>query len=118
MKRFRFHSQPDHYLNRHVKSIVNPRMVYTMIGCHEVARIKWKAADSHGNPITRNFRQRTPQQDVIHINHYAVRSLEEFREKQMRGRASGTQTSVPMEYFNHYDLNDIEEPAPDISQNK
>lgn len=117
MKRFRFHSQPDHYLNRHVKSIVNPRMVYTMIGCHEVARIKGKAADSHGNPITRNFRQRTPQQDVIRINHYAVRSLEEFREKQMRGRASGTQTSVPMEYFNQYDLNDIEEPAPDISKN-
>lgn len=50
MKRFRFHSQPDHYLNRHVKSIVNPRMVYTMIGCHEVARIKGKAADSHGTP--------------------------------------------------------------------
>lgn len=51
---------------------LNPRMVYTMIGCHEVARIKGKAADSHGNPITRNFRQRTPQQDIIRINHYAV----------------------------------------------
>lgn len=109
MKRFRRHSQPEHRLNRHVKSIVNPRMVYTMIGCHEVARIKSRAADSHGNAITRNFKDRTPQQDVIRINHYAVRSLEEFREKQMRGRASGTQTSVPMEYFNQYDLNDIED---------
>lgn len=29
MKRFRFHSLPDHYLNRHVKSIVNPRRVFT-----------------------------------------------------------------------------------------
>lgn len=109
MKRFRFHSLPDHYLNRHVKSIVNPRRVFTMIGCHEVARINGKAADSHGNPITCNFRERTPQQDVIRINHYAVRSLEEFREKQLRGRASGTKTSVPMDYFNEYDLNDIED---------
>ena len=109
MKRFRFHSLPDHYLNRHVKSIVNPRRVFTMIGCHEVARINGKAADSHGNPIKNNFRERTPQQDVIRINHYAVRSLEEFREKQLRGRASGTKTSVPMDYFNQYDLNDIEE---------
>lgn len=109
MQRFRFHSKPDHYLNRHVKSIVNPRKVYTMIGCHEVARITGKAADSHGNPITRNFKERTPQQDVIRINHYAVRSFEEFREKQLRGRASGTQTSVPMDYFTKYDLNDIED---------
>ena len=109
MKRFRFHSLPDHYLNRHVKSIVNPRRVFTMIGCHEVARINGKAADSHGNIIKNNFRERTPQQDVIRINHYAVRSLEEFREKQLRGRASGTKTSVPMDYFNQYDLNDIEE---------
>ena len=112
MRRFRFHSCPDHPLNRHVKSIVNPRRVYTMIGCHEVARITGQTADSHGNAITRNFKQRTPQQDVIRINHYAVRSLEEFREKQLRGRASGTQRSVPMDYFTRYDLNDIEDDGP------
>lgn len=109
MTRFRRHSLPAHPLNRHVKSIVNPRRVFTMTGCHEAARINGIAADSHGDPVRHNFREREPQQDVIRINHYAVRSREEFIEKQMRGRASGTQRTVPMDYFDRYDLNDIEE---------
>ncbi len=109
MERFRHHSLPSHKLNRHVKSIVNPRRVFTMTGCHEAARIDGVAADSHGDPITRNFREREPQQDVIRINHYAVRSKEEFIEKQNRGRASGSQRTISMDYFNRYDLNDIAE---------
>jgi len=112
MERFRFHSAPNHLLNRHVKSIVDPRRVFTMIGCHEAAKISGWIADSHGCPVKKNFRDREPQQDVIRINHYAVRSYEEFIEKQARGRASGTQKTVKPEYFDRYDLNDIEEAAP------
>lgn len=109
MERFRYHSIPDNYLNRHVKSIVNPRRVFNMIGCHEVARISGDTVDSHGNPVRKHFRDREPQQDVIRINHYAVRSYEEFIEKQARGRASGTQKTVSPGYFDRYDLNDIME---------
>ena len=109
MERFKYHSLPDHVLNRHVKSIVNPRRVFSMIGCHEVARISGYAADSHGNLIKQNFRERKPQQDIIRINHYAVRSYEEFVEKQSRGRAAGKTRFLTMEYFNRYDLNDIKE---------
>ena len=109
MQRFRHHSLPGHRLNRHVKSIVDPRRVFVMTGCHEAARIDGIAADSHGDPITRKFREREPQQDVIRVNHYAVRSKEEFIEKQNRGRASGTQRTIPMDYFYNYDLNDIAE---------
>ena len=109
MERFKHHSRPEHYLNRHVKSIVNPRRVFTMIGCHEVARISGHAADSHGNFIKKNWREREPQQDVIRINHYAVRSYEEFIEKQHRGRAAGRTRIVKPEYFTRFDLNDIEE---------
>ncbi|MCM1450254.1 MAG: glycosyltransferase family 92 protein [Clostridiales bacterium] len=107
MERFTRHSLPDHPLNRHVKSIVNPRRVFNMIGCHEAARINGKAVDSHGDIITKNFKDRTPQQDVIRINHYAVRSREEFAEKQNRGRASGTKRSIEWDYFNTYDLNNL-----------
>lgn len=107
MERFTRHSVFDHPLNRHVKSIVNPRKVFTMTGCHEATRITGKAVDSHGTPITHNFKERTPQHDVIRINHYAVKSRQEFIEKQGRGRASGTQRTVPDEYFERYDLNDI-----------
>lgn len=106
-ERFHRHSLPGHILNRHVKSIVNPRRVYGMIGCHEAARIDGHAVDSHGDPVRRSFRRREPQQDVIRVNHYAVRSFEEFVEKQSRGRASGRARTVEREYFDRFDLNDL-----------
>lgn len=106
MERFKRHSLPGHILNRHVKSIVNPRRVFSMIGCHEVARISGKAFDSHGSPINRNFHDREPQQDVIRINHYAVKSYEEFLSKRARGRAR-CKDKRGLEYFSQYDLNDM-----------
>ena len=109
MERFKCHSLPEHPLNRHVKSIVNPRRVFSVIGCHEVARISGSAVDSHGHPIKRNFRDREPQQDVIRINHYAVKSYEEFKTKQSRGRARGKNKFRGDAYFTMYDLNDIKE---------
>ena len=108
MERFKRHSLPDNILNRHVKSIVNPRRVFNMIGCHEAARISGRAADSHGNPIKKYFRDRVPQHDIIRINHYAVKSYEEFMGKRARGRARTTSFRND-EYFTQYDLNDIEE---------
>ena len=108
MERFRRHSPLCHRLNTHVKSIVDPRRVFTMTGCHEAARISGRAADSHGVPLKKGFRDREPQQDVIHINHYAVKSYEEFLSKRARGRAR-VDTQRSMNYFERYDLNDIEE---------
>lgn len=108
MERFRKHSLPGHKLNTHVKSIVDPRRVCSMIGCHEAARISGHSADSHGNPLKKGFRDRKPQQDVIRINHYAVKSYEEFLCKRARGRAR-INTLREYGYFSQYDLNDIEE---------
>ncbi len=107
MERFTKHSLPNHISNRHVKSIVNPRRIFSLIGAHEAARISGKAVDSHGMPIRKNFRDREPQHDVIRINHYAVKSYEEFFGKRSRGRVRGV--NIRKDYFEHYDLNDIEE---------
>lgn len=106
MERFHRHSDPTHRLNTHIKSISNPRCVCTMIGCHEAARITGKAADPHGNIIKRHFGDRPPQQDIIRINHYAVKSYEEFLAKRARGRAR-INTLRDFSYFEEYDLNDI-----------
>lgn len=108
MERFRKHSLPSHKLNTHVKSIADPRQVCTMIGCHEAARISGYAVDSHGNKLKKGFHYREPQQDVIRINHYAVKSYEEFLAKRARGRAR-INSLRDMNYFEQYDLNDIEE---------
>lgn len=110
MERFRHHSRPEHPLNNHVKSIVNPRRVYGMIGCHEAARIDGKAVDPSGHTVSIPWRNRPAQVDIIRINHYAVRSYEEFEEKQLRGRASGREREVQEEYFARFDLNDIKDP--------
>ncbi|MCH5232277.1 MAG: glycosyltransferase family 92 protein [Muribaculaceae bacterium] len=109
MQRFHRHSMPQHPLNHHVKSIMNPRRVYGMIGCHEAARINGKAADSRGERVKTSWKDRDAQHDVIRINHYAVRSYEEFRDKQARGRASGPARSVDDGYFDRFDLNDLED---------
>lgn len=108
MQRFKKHSRPDEWANRHVKSIVNPRRVFSFIGCHEVARINGKTADSHGNVVEKHFRDREPQQDVIRVNHYAVKSYEEFLQKRARGRARALEQR-DLGYFGWLDLNDIDE---------
>lgn len=108
MERFKKHSEPNHVLNRFVKSIVDPRRVFSFIGCHEVARMSGKTMDSHGQPVRKSFKDREPQQDVIRINHYAVKSYEEFLGKRARGRARALDIRN-MDYFERYDLNDIEE---------
>ena len=108
VERFKQHSNFDHEANRHVKSIVDPRRVFSFIGCHEVARASGYTADSHGNVVEKHFRDREPQQDVIRINHYAVKSYEEFLQKRARGRARALNTR-DLGYFGWLDLNDITE---------
>lgn len=108
MERFHRHSVSDHRLNTHVKSIADPRRVCSMIGAHEAARLSGRSADSHGVPLTKGFRDRKPQHDIIRINHYAVKSYEEFLGKRARGRVRTT-TLRDMDYFTKYDLNDIED---------
>lgn len=115
MERFKYHAKPDYIKNRHVKSIVDPRRVCVMIGCHEAARIRGYAGDSHGRRIRKNFRDREPQYDVIHINHYAVKSYEEFLLKKARGRAR-TLAQRQMDYFLEYDRNEIKDEFPDSAQ--
>lgn len=109
MQRFKRHSEWLHHLNRHVKTIVQPTRVYNMIGCHEASRMNGRIADSHGQPIKHNFREREPQHDVIRINHYAVKSLEEYQFKRAMGLSNGKQRHLHEQYFSNYDLNDIEE---------
>ncbi|MCH5246746.1 MAG: glycosyltransferase family 92 protein [Muribaculaceae bacterium] len=108
MRRFKRHSISDTRVNRHVKSIVNPRCVSSMIGAHEAARISGKSADSHGKILRKGFRDRIPQHDVIKINHYAVKSYEEFLSKHSKGSVR-TGNERGMSYFDRFDLNDIYE---------
>lgn len=110
MERFRLHSSPEHTLNRHVKSFVDPRRVACMTGCHEAARMPGTgyAVDSRGDRVRKNWDSREPVHGDLHINHYAVKSYDEFLEKRSRGRARALDMRG-MDYFDRFDLNDIPE---------
>ena len=105
MDRFRYHSVPNHALNRHVKSIVNPLRVFC-VDAHIAAIVSDCAVDSHGTPVKKYFHNREPQLDIIRINHYAVKSYEEFLIKRNRGRITKNK-QYDLEYFEKYDLNDV-----------
>jgi hypothetical protein len=110
MERFRRHSPPSHKLNRHVKSFVDPRRVCLMTGCHEAARLPGTgdAVDVNGERITRHWDSREPVCGDLRINHYAVKSYEEFLDKRARGRARSLDMRG-LDYFDKFDLNDLEE---------
>jgi hypothetical protein len=108
MDRFKHHSLPNFARNRLVKSIVNPRKIYSFIRSHGVAQISGHIADSHGNSIKLPYSNRDPQHDVIRINHYVVKSHEEFLMKSARG-SPWTLNRMSQDFFERYDLNDIEE---------
>ena len=108
MKRFYKHSKPEDKVNQYIKSIFNPKDVCCVVGCHEVARISGCAATPDGKKIKIHYRDRKPQQEILCINHYAIKSYEEFLNKRARGRARTTAIR-DLDYFKRYDLNDIEE---------
>jgi hypothetical protein len=107
MKRFRAHSCPEHIENRTVKTIVNPMRTAAFMSVHRPILARGYSVDANGNPGGHNFRSRAPAaQDTIRINHYAVKSYEEFLDKRSRGRARALDKRGD-NYFKKFDLNDV-----------
>jgi hypothetical protein len=108
MERFHTHAKPECKLNRHIKSIVNPRCATNFISSHDVVRLKGKAVDTNGKTVHRHFYARAPLHDKFKINHYAVKSYEEFLEKRARGRGM-SMDQRGLEYFEEFDRNEVKE---------
>ncbi len=108
MERFKHHSLPSHKINRHVKSVVNPRKVYVMANAQEATCIRGRAIDSHGNPIKTSYNSREPQHDIIRINHYATKSKEEYKLRKTNDRLLAERIDWE-KHFRLNDLNDIKE---------
>lgn len=105
IERFRDHSLPDEPLNHHIKAIVNPRRVIHFFSAHRP--VIWGLyVDSEGKWVTKSFWKRPPITGRIRVNHYAIKSYEEFLEKRSRGRARFNR-SRGLGYFTKYDKNDI-----------
>ena len=106
IERFRNHSLPDDPLNHHVKTIANPRRIVSFFSAHRPV-LFGKYVDEDGNWIRKSFWTRPPVTSKIRVNHYAIKSYEEFLEKRGRGRARFYKIRG-LDYFDKYDKNEIE----------
>lgn len=104
--RFRSHSLPDEPLNHHVKTIANPRRIIRFFSAHRPLILFGKLVDGDGNRIKESFWTRLPVTNQIRVNHYAIKSYEEFLEKRSRGRARFDRIRG-LDYFEKYDKNEI-----------
>lgn len=105
--RFRAHSLPDFWQNHHIKSIVNPRKIIAFIGAHEAVCLSGVIVDTNKEIVRKDYWERPSLYDKIRINHYAVKSYEEFLEKRNRGRAH-SRKQRNLDYFTKFDRNEIE----------
>lgn len=111
IERFKKRALDDYDLNRHIKTIFNPRLVW-FAGVHEYKYFKGKGVDTHQKPISKYFLKREALLDRIRINHYFTKSEEEYLTKVKRGDATGND-HLTMKHFHSQDKNDIEDTTMD-----
>lgn len=106
IERFVNHSLLADTLNQHVKTIANPRRIIWFFSAHRPLIILGKVVDGDGKRIKESFWTRPITSNQIRINHYAIKSYEEFLEKRSRGRARFNRLRG-LGYFDKYDKNEI-----------
>jgi hypothetical protein len=104
---FLYRTDEKHPLNRHVKTILTPEYCFPedSINPHYFAFHTGYTVNEKQEPIRSPFGNYTA--DVIRINHYAVRSYEDFwNVKVPRGQPS-VLPRRDINYWKQYDINDV-----------
>jgi glycosyltransferase involved in cell wall biosynthesis len=106
IERFRTRSFEEFAVNKHVKSIVNPRAVY-MAGVHNAVYFDAQYSVNTNKVANKHyFSDRNGCFDKVVINHYFTRSLEEYLLKQKVGRADSS-PQRNMIFYEMYNKNDV-----------
>ncbi len=109
----------DHSLNRHFKSIVRAGRVEFM-AVHNAKLREGDYVHSNGAPIQfeNAGRSQTVETEIAQVNHYCVKSKEEFDWKKLRGVADRVlddpkrfTTRDSANFFDFHDRNEVEELA-------
>lgn len=118
IERFTSRAPQENRINNHTKIIVRGRRVKGMRNPHYVSlREGFGAIDSEGNPLVQ--RPQAPAQSTAvvwgaaRLNHYAVKSRQEFESKKARGRGKASVPQREDVYFLSHDRNDISDPVPE-----
>ena len=93
--------------NIYIKSIVNPRRVDYFFGPHYATYFTgMKSVNARGNETYRAGSQPIDTEKIV-INHYCVKSLEEFTAKVNRADAFFTANPRRLEKFKNFDRNEV-----------
>jgi hypothetical protein len=133
LERFPFRAPRDFSTNNHIKTIVrvaacarmanphaaalrhNPRMFWRRSYDYRAADgtlIEWEGADA--GPTSRGISKNVCWAGA-RVDHFVLKSREEFEAKRARGSASSPRTEAQRAmdgYFNHHDRNDFHDPVP------
>jgi len=97
-------SEPTFFRNHFVKSIVDPARVVAFEDPHFFQLADGPTVDETHRPL-RDWHNKECPQSIVRINHYSLRSLQDFFVKIARGRATTT-GSRDIEYFLNHDRNE------------
>jgi hypothetical protein len=106
MERFKDHDIWDSHYNRTVKSINNPRCVFHLNSHIADYIYGTKSVDTSKNKNVYGGFDRSPLHDNLRINHYFLKSYEEFLSKISKGR-SAVMGKLKIEEFYERDRNEI-----------
>ena len=110
-QRFTRASRREHQVNRHVKTIGVAADIYAM-NAHRALLLRGRYVNGVGEDIDPGYGFTDVRHDRVQINHYVLKSRQEFEEKRLRGCAlfppddPRRLTYRGGKYFEQHDLND------------
>ena len=93
--------------NNQIKTIANPRLIRYIFHPHYAQYFNGTFSVNSDNKCVQNWNSEPILSDKIVVNHYYVKSFEEFSIKVKRGSACTSFNSKKMEFFNRYDRNEV-----------
>ena len=105
LERFTRRAQRDYYINRLVKTIVNPRRTDCLRDPHSAIYFTTFQAVNENGVLGKEFFYDPVTNDKIVVNHYFTKSHEEYISKRNRGR-SDSKKKWPDDFFDKYNNNE------------
>jgi hypothetical protein len=100
LESFTMRAEKNFHLNQHIKNIVQPEFVKSVLGAHHFEFVKGKyCVNENFDPIDGAFSETSVTK--IQLNHYYCRSREEYEHKIQRGYGDTSKKRTLDEFFNH-----------------
>jgi len=100
LESFLLRAEEDFHVNRHIKNIVQPQYVKSVLGAHNFAYKDGKfCVNENFTPIDGSFSDVSVNK--IQLNHYYCRSFEEYEAKIKRGYGDTSKKRTVDEFYHH-----------------